>query len=345
MDMSFDLPIIYRNKGVPPYHSLPQDYYVLDKATFRFPVASVYELEPALTYRFRHTPDDGGPEHVHDTVFNQCGGHLVRPVPTKKYGEIALDTTGLALLEGQWASDLPEQLWNSKARYGYVNSSTKYPVSKLKPKHIEESRRNAAIEQVQRQIDESLVLVDGMLYGHVPDPSIRVHIHDDEISADRCITADGMFNFPVDCPELADEFVEWACNEYGLRIKRDKSWGRDSEIILDSPHVPLSSNPLLLAVSRLCSFSDLNIVNHAPYGEDVKRLGLEFQENETVENGMNFLDALEAAALGRERRDVRPRFEGDTRFFAIFRKFVDLIPEGYKEGHSSEISVPMLNAP
>lgn len=343
----FELPIAYKNKGIPPRCRNPGAYGVADTAIFSFPEASPDELEPALTFRHRYRTLDTGEEKHSDTVFRQFSGHLVRPVPaSSKIGEgMALTTDNLRALAGAYLHDVPKVLRCASSNYHYDYPATTVPASTLKAKHVTSSGRDAAIGEIQASIDENCVLVGDTVYFKAHDPKINVWIRDDEITVDRSLIKSGRYNFPVDRPDLVEEFTDWLRAEYGVNVG-EKSWGsydRGCEFIFDHPNIPLSANPVIEAALDLADRAGLNIVNAEYYGPEVKGLGNAFKAAPTIEAALAFAEEFERAALSGDYPDHE--YSGNEREFAIFRKFVEIMPDEYKgdlaHRYSAEISVPL----
>lgn len=346
MARMFELPILYRNKGVPPRHRTASTYVVVAKALFSIPEADASALEPALTMRLTYKLKGETEDRVNDNVLMQYDGHLVRPVDSsrRRWTEEDMTVGTLESLGKGGFRDLPKQLWVPSLATAYEYGRENYEEKQIKAKHISHSGRQEAIDELQARIDATMVIVGDKIYAHAPDPRINVSYNDEGVRLDRSLIASRDFSFPPDCPELVTEFTDWLESEFGLPIRTDDdSFSRGIEFIIQSDDIPYSGNPVIEAALRLADRAELNITNVDYYGADTKTLGLLFRAEPTVENAMAFVDAFEDAALGGEYPDSR--MSGDTRTFAVFRKFVDIMPPAYKGDYSGDISVPMTWTP
>lgn len=346
MPRTFELPIIYRNEGVAPRHRNPGSYTVRDTALFSFPEADRSELLPALTMRHRYRLDGDEIDRVNDNVLKQYNGHLVKAAggSARSWSDMSATTETLARIGSDIFSELPVCLRVPSMSRTYEYRSELYEARKLNSKHIRHSGRQDAVAELQAHIDRTMVIVDGQLFVHAPDPRINVRLGDGGVTVERLLVASGHFSFPPDRSDLADEFVDWLGSDYGLPLKTPYDpHSRGTEFIIESEDIPFSGNPIIEAALDFASRAELNIVNRADYGEETKRLGLAFQADQTLENAMEFMDALEEAALGGQYPDGR--YSGEERAFAVFRKFMELMPSEYKEGYSPEIMVPMTWCP
>lgn len=347
MNLKFELPIIYKNCGIPPKCRNSQEYSVLDTAWFEFPVADTSELEPALTFRLRYRPREDGDLQTADTVFHQYRGHLMREADATRrmHGDRKLDTELLASLAKEGVRWLPDILQVQSCRFWY-GYGTPNMASALKDKHIDVSGRADAIEELQRFITDNLVIVDGLVYGKIHDPKLNVNISRKDYSVDHSLIASGNYSFPFDRMDLVDEFAAWLESEHGLVRKSDEDrWCRDREFIVDAPEVPLSANPVIEAALELAQRAQLNITNVDYWGPETKRLGLALQADPTVENAFAFADAFETAALLPGAHPVGYSMEDPELLFSSFRKFVELMPDEYKPGFSETIDIPLSFAP
>ncbi|MCS4089067.1 hypothetical protein FHT76_000656 [Rhizobium sp. BK176] len=339
--MQFELPIVYKNSGIPPKCRSPQDYKVIDKAWFDFPVADPSELEPALTFRLRYRREDGE-LLISDTVFHQYQGHLMRDIDAspRLRDQTRLNVETLSQMASDGVRWLPDILKVKSTQFWYSYSSG-YEAGILKDKHIEDSGRNAAVDELQAFITDNLVIVDGVVYAKNHDPKINVHIGGDGYSVDLSLVASGDYSFPFDRMDLVDRFASWLESECGIARKNERSWHSDCEFLVDAPTVPLSANPVLEAGLKLASMAQLNIANAAYWGEDTKRLGLALQAEPTVENVFAFADAFEAAAMLPDAHKIGYGMENHAHRFASFRKFVELMPDEYKQDFADTIDIPV----
>ena len=347
MNLKFELPIIYKNTGIAPKCRNSQDYSVLDTAWFEFPVADTSELEPALTFRLRYRLQNDPELQAADTVFHQYRGHLMREADASRRlrNDRKLDTEVLATLASEGVRWLPDLLkvQSFKFWYGY---GTPYLAPTLKEKHIDVSRRLEAINELQAFIDENLVIVDGIVYERIHDPKINVNISRKDYSVDHSLIASGNYSFPFDRMDLVEEFASWLESEHGIARKSDEDrWCRDREFIVDAPEVPLSANPVIEAALELAKRAQLNITNADYWGPETKRLGLTLQADPTVGNAFAFADAFQTAALLPGAHPVGHGMEDPELLFSSFRKFVELMPDEYKEGFSETIDIPLSFAP
>jgi hypothetical protein len=343
MALRFELPIVYTNTGTPPKCRRSQDYKVIDKAWFEFPVADLSELDPALTFRLRYRVEDGGELKIFDTVFHQHRGHLVREIAASSHirNDRKLDVEVLARLGSGPFHTLPDILKVPSSSFWYTYG-TGYVVSLLKDKHVAVSGRDDAISQLQAVISENLVVVDGVVYGKIHDPKINVSLSSDSYSIDPSLIAAGDFPFPFDRTDLVDEFTAWLESEHGISRKREKdSWDRDRSFISDASTVPLSSNPVIEAALKLADKAQLNITNVDYWGPETKRLGLAFQETPTIDNAFSFAEAFEDAAMLPGARKIGYGMEDHTLLFSSFWKFVELMPDEYKPGRVDAIDIPL----
>ncbi|MDW9481257.1 hypothetical protein GOB57_21670 [Sinorhizobium meliloti] len=346
MTLRFELPIIYKNTGIPPKCRGPQDYSVLDTAWFEFPVANASELEPALTFRLRYRMPEDEELQTSDTVFRQYRGHLMREVDASRplRNERKLDTDILAGLKAEGLRWLPHFLQVQSFRFWYAHG-TPYMAGALKEKHIATSRRSEAIDELQTFITDNLVIVDGFVYGKIHDPKINVSISRENYTVDHDLIASGNYSFPFDRMDLVEEFAAWLESEHGIARKPEDEWCRDREFIVDAPEVPLSGNPVIEAALELAKRAQLNITNVDYWGPETKRLGLAFQAVPTVENAFAFAAAFETAALAPGAHKVGYGMEDPELLFSSFRKFVELMPDEYKPGFSDTIDIPLSFAP
>ena len=346
MSRIFEIPIIYTNKGIPPRHRTSRGYTVFDTALLSFPEAPTSELEPALTFRHVYRLTDDVEDKTHDTVIHQYAGHLVRPMDgsSKIWSEEKMSLDILARLSLKDPGQLPKGIHvpSNRTRYGYRSEA--FEARDLKAKHISESGRQAAIDELQAHIDATMVLVDGILYAHAPDPRHNVWVQGDGVKCHHSLIRQGMFSFPADCGHLAEEFTAWACEEYGLEMKDDgDTFLRRNSFILDHHDIPFSGNPIVESALEFADRAELNIVNTAAYGEETKRLGIEFRADPTMGNALAFMDAFEEAVTGGGYPDAR--YSGNKRDFTVFRKFFDTLPEEYKLGFSNEIALDISWSP
>lgn len=343
MSLRFELPIVYQNTGTPPKCRTPQDYKVLDRAWFDFPVANAPELEPALTFRLRYRPEEGGELKTSDTVFHQYRGHLMRePNASRRLlNDRKLDVEVLARLGSEGIHSLPDIFKVPSARFWY-GYGTGYMADTLKEKHVGVSGREQAITELQAVISDNLVIVDGIVYGKIHDPKINVNVGRNGYSVDPSLIASGNYSFPFDRMDLVDEFTSWLESEHGIaRKKDDDSWDRDRSFILDAPEVPLSANPVIEAALELANRAQLNITNADYWGPETKRLGLAFRENPTVDRAFAFVDVFEEAAMLPGAHKVGYGMEDPALLFSSFRKFVELMPDEYKPGFTETIDIPL----
>jgi hypothetical protein len=342
MGMQFELPIVYKNTGIPPKCRQLQGYKVEDKAWFDFPVADPSELEPALTFRQKFRLEDSG-EQTADTVFHQYQGHLMRDIDVSRRlrNQTRLTIEILAQMASVGIPSIPDILKVESTRFWY-SYSTGYEAGSLKDKHVETSGRNAAVDELQAFITDNLVIVDGIVYAKNHDPKINVHIGSAGFSVDPSLIAAGNYSFPFNRMDLVDQFSSWLESECGIaRKKEQNSWHSDSGFIVDAHDVPLSANPVIEAGLHLADMAQLNIVNAAYWGEDTKRLGLTLQAEPTLENVLAFVDAFEEAALLPGAHKIGYGMENHALLFASFRKFVELMPDEYKQDFSDTIDVPV----
>ncbi|MBY3155589.1 hypothetical protein HFO56_25000 [Rhizobium laguerreae] len=345
--MRFELPIVYTNTGIPPKCRQPQTYKVIDKAWFDFPVADPSELEPALTFRLRYSPLEGGELKTANTVFRQYRGHLVREADASRRlrNDRAFDVEFLAGLAGDGVHALPELLRVASSRHWYTYG-TAYAAETLKEKHIGVSGRDAAVDELQAFITDNLVIVDGVVYGKIHDPKINVVLSRREYSVDPSLVAAGNFSFPFDRMDLVDEFSSWLESEHGITRKRqDDNWARDRSFIVDALHVALSANPVIEAGLKLADMAQLNIANVDCWGPETKQLGLALRRDPTVENVFAFVEAFETAAMLPGAEKIGYGMEDHGMLFSSFRKFVELMPDEYKQGFTDTIDIPLAFAP
>jgi hypothetical protein len=344
MGMQFEIPITYKNTGTPPKCRRPQDYRVIDKAWFDFPVADPSELEPALTFRLRYRLKEDGELLNSDTVFHQYRGHLMRDVDVSRYGDGArLDIAALSSMAHRGHSWVPKILVVPSSRN--ISSYTGYEVGLLKDKHVDVSGRTAAVEELQAFITDNLVIVDGVVYAKNHDPAINVHIGNEGFSVDPSLVGRSNYSFPFNRMDLVDEFTSWLENECGIpRKKAQDTWDRDRGFILDALDVPLSANPIIEAGLHLAGRAQLNITNAAYWGEETKQLGLALQAEPTLANVFDFADAFEAAAMQPGAHKIEYGMENHVQLFSAFRKFVELMPDEYKQDFSETIDIPVSHA-
>lgn len=343
MGMQFELPIVYRNTGTPPKCRQPQEYKVVDTAWFDFPVADPSELEPALTFRLRYRLEKGGEPVNADTVFHQYQGHLMRDVDASNRlrNQTKLNVEVLSGMASDGIRWLPDILKVKSYRFLYAYS-TGYEAKSLKDKHVENSGRNEAVNELQTFITENLVIVDGVVYAKNHDPAINVHIGSDGFSVDPSLVGRSNYPFPFHRMDLVDQFTSWLETECGISRKKEQdSWDKDRRFILDAPDVPLSANPIIEAGLHIADMAQLNISNAAYWGEDTKRLGLALQAEPTLENVFAFVDAFEAAALLPGAHKIGYGMENHAQLFASFRKFVELMPDEYKRDFADTIDIPI----
>jgi hypothetical protein len=343
MGMKFELPIVYRNTGIPPKCRQSQEYKVVDTAWFDFPVADPSELEPALTFRLRYRLEKGGELLNADTVFHQYQGHLMRDVDAshRLRNQTRLNVEVLSGMASDGIRWLPDIL-KVKSSSSWYTYSTGYEAGTLKDKHIEVSGRNEAINELQAFITDNLVIVDGVVYAKSHDPKINVHIGRDGFSVDPSLVAKGNYSFPFNRMDLVDQFVSWLESDCGITRKKEQdSWDRDRRFILDAPDVPLAANPIIEAGLHLAGMAQLNITNAAYWGEETKRLGLALQAEPTLENVFSFVDAFETAALLPGAHKIGYGMENHAQLFASFRKFVELMPDEYKRDFADTIDIPV----
>jgi hypothetical protein len=344
MSVKFELPIVFRNHGIPPRHRRARDYTVSDTAVFSIREASPGEVEPALTFRSKHEED--GRLVRHDTVLRQFEGHLVRQVPAgNSYRNGDMTVARLQELGRERPSAVPEALRCKSLKHYYDYHTDTFAMETLAGRPIDSSRREAVVREIQEALDQNLIVDGDVVYSRVHDPKINVSVMDDGVLISTSLIASGRYCFPVDQPRLVDEFTDWLKSEYGLNSSpyRIGSYDRGCEIIFDHEHVPLSANPVVEAALNLGVHAELNVVNAEYFGPTVKELGLAFQAEPTVENALAFAEEFERAVVSGAYPDARSTL--DDRDFAIFRKFVELMPDEYKgdlaNQYSAEISVPI----
>lgn len=343
MTLKFEIPIVYKNLGIPPKCRNRQEYTVRDTGWFEFPVADTSELEPALTFRVHYRRDENSEIETADTVFKQYRGHLMRDVATSSHqrDQNLMDLNYLSGLSSWHTRDLPPELRvkSNDFRYGY---GTQYPAGKLNAKHIIVCRRDAAIEELQAFITDNLVIVDGVVYGKIHDPKINVYVNRFGYSVEPSLIASGNYSFPFDRMDLVDEFTGWLETEHGLSRKQDENeWKGDRTFIIEAPEVPLSANPVIEAALELSKRAELNVTNVDYYGAYTKRLGIAFLETPTVDNAFAFVDAFEDAATLPGAHKFDYGLENVELHFSSYRKFVELIPDEYKPGFTETISIPI----
>lgn len=347
MTLKFELPIIYKNTGIPPRHRREQDYSVLDKAWFEFPIADTSELEPALTFRMHYRLKDDDSLHMDDTVFKQCRGHLVLAsyASGRFRTDRSLNVGFLAELGGrEGIRHLPELLRVKSFNFWYTYG-TPFAVEALDLQKIAISRRDEAIEELQSFITDNLVIVDGTVYNKIHDPKINVSVSGDGYAVKRSLIAQGRYSFPFNRDDLVEEFTHWLEREKGVRSKPDTTgWEGGIEFISDADNVPLSANPVIEAGLALAELAQLNISNAAYWGDDVKRLGLALRADPSVENTFAFAAAFEESAKLPGAHKVGYGMDDVDLLFSSFRKFLELMPDEYKPGFTDTIEIPMAFA-
>jgi hypothetical protein len=88
-------------------------------------------------------------------------------------------------------------------------------------------------------------------------------------------------------------------------------------------------NPIVEALKRFVGRAETNIVNTAPYGEEVKALGRVFLQDVTLANGMAFYEAFEQALL---LPDAKQAFNLPNEIeVKRFRRFQEMLPAIYRQ--------------
>ncbi len=222
MTMTFEIPILYTSRGVPPRAKTEQDFTVLDTAIFSFEVAERYELEPALTLR---TSCKGAVAGTVKQIVHQCRGQLVvEAVGQCQLARIPMDIGYLAGLVGTEPDSLADFLMVPQSRllYGYGRY---HHAAALRQDRIVASGRTEAVAGLQHRIDNELMIIDGRLFERIPDPRINVFVKRDayavECSLEPAIQA---FPFPCDRPDLVLAFTDWLECEHGLRSAHPQGW-------------------------------------------------------------------------------------------------------------------------
>jgi hypothetical protein len=337
MPMTFEIPILYTNRGVPPRGQIEQDFTVLDTALFSFEAAEPYELEPALTLR---TSREGASAPTEDRIVRQCRGQLgIDAVGRRQLARTPMDTAYLSGLAGTEPGSLADFLKVPASRLLYGHGRH-HPAASLRRDRIVADGRAEAVADLQRRIDTELMIVGGRIFERVPDPRINVFVTR-EVYGVECslLWSVQAFPFPCDRPDLVLAFTDWLESEHGLRSAHPH--GQATSFVLDSPSVPLASNPVVAAALELASLAELDFAADL-YGSHTKQSGLAFTLEPTVANAFAFSEAFEAAATAPGARSIGHGTMSAPLTFACHRKFAELMPAEYKTGYADTISIPNL---
>lgn len=327
MSVPFEMPYIYACEGIPPRKRTPRKFHACSMAVFTIPEANPDELQPALVFR-RHAEKDG---KACDTALdiNQCRGMLVRPLDSnlRRWDDTPLTRANLAGLSERWPNHLPKALWADSSRYAYEYPGDVEEASVLNPAKITRDYSRETRDEIQRKIDDNLVIVGDVVYARAPDPCWDVFIwgRDGGWTAQALLTPSRTFSFPGDCRDALDSFSDWCLERFGHSIQIDpETW-----IEAAATEIPFSGNPVVRAAQTLADIAQLNIVNTETYGPETKRLGLSFRENPSPSSAVAFISAFEKGATAPDAYPMRGTLE-NREWFEMFWKFYELMPEGYK---------------
>lgn len=338
MTVPFVLPYIYACEGIPPRKRTPRKFYARSAATFTIPEAQGYELEPALLFR-RHEEHEGK-TYRNEIEIKQCRGMLVRPLPAGEriYDDTPLGVDGLASLATRRLNLMPKALQADSASYAYQYPGDVEDASSLNPAKIERDASREAQAEIQRKIDRTLVIVDGIVHARAPDPCWNVHIWGrNGWTGQALLVPDRTFAFPGDSRDLLDDFSDWCSRRFAQGIEIDAR----TSIEALATDIPFGSNPIVRAAERFADRAELNITNHDSFGTDVKKLGQAFLAEKSVSAAVAFMSAFEEAAKSPEARPILGGIENPG-WFEMFWKFYELMPAGYKlDGAEDSLDLPL----
>jgi hypothetical protein len=328
MARQFEIPLIYTNRGKPPKHRNVANYPVLATAVFEFREVEDWEMPIAVSFVHDYENSDGTPGTYRED-YRELDGKLLRKVPGlgPRFDASVMREAGLASLREAGRRKVPDHLIVDSTRFHYNSSDAPFDETDLKPHHVMEDGRAGAVAELQDKIASKTALLDGVLWGEATEPVWKLWIAHGEVSVSADMRGDGHFNFPYDQSDQALEFADWVADRHRYRLVHKNEFRFE---IPPESNAPVFRNPLLDAVDRFANLADLNIINAAPWGEDVKETGTAYVNERTVENALSFMERFEEAALRPGAPRIRPFFDGDS--FEVFRAFAELVPERFKRG-------------
>ena len=328
MAVYFQMPFLYKAKGVPPRARNEREFAAWGIGTFGLVEVGAEDLAPSFLFA---NEDGDGPGRRYETPFLDYQGCNMLPLHFAAAREGRVTSESLRGLDRMSPRLLPHAFRPKETFYLYDHAYDVTDERKINPEKITWSHRDQVMGELQASLDASGVICEGQVYFEAPEPVMRVALSGDhEVRVEAVLRGkeDYYWYFPGERRDLAMDFATYLADETGRTLIEET----DRSIELRTDLAVRTQNPIIQAARLLARRAELNISNVDYYGATVKRLGNAFLASPTLGAAFRFVEAFQEEAMKPEAHPLDRGRNLDNRiWFDAFWKAVELTPdEPYK---------------
>lgn len=322
-----ELPYIYKCHGKAPQHRKDQDFYVVTKGIFEFPEVEMDDVELALVHSYTNDED-----RTYETPFYKHEDKIFRAYSDGLVRDLFEDVTPESFenIRGQWNVPLALKVPSTRFHYGY--GSVYHEDSIKRWDRVQTALKEEAFMELQAKIHKEFMFIeDGdkvSLFEACTPPAWRVVLNENDPHVGPMYNPAGesQYNYflPAEMKSELNELADWYKSQTGYSLRIEDT--RDIEVKTELPAGP---KILIGNATVLTNFTDHNVINYNPYGDEVDNLVSVFREEQTLSSALAFVLAFEEAATAPGAKKFLGGRDAKL-YFGAFWKIYEMLPDAYK---------------